>query len=91
MCPTHLTHFLSCSSQYSFQHPILKHPQVFILPLSGHSEKKKTKLTVVSPPKHMQHSLHLKGIEVSDHLHASADLILWAMHPSVPKLVIQPD
>jgi hypothetical protein len=39
MCPTHLTHFLSCSSQYSLQHRILKHPQVFSLSLSGHRKK----------------------------------------------------
>jgi hypothetical protein len=48
-----------------------------------------TKLTVVSPPKHTQHSLHLRGTEDSDHLHASADLTLRAKLPSVSELVIQ--
>jgi hypothetical protein len=33
-------YFLSHSSQYSHQHPILKHPQVFSCPLSHYSEKK---------------------------------------------------
>jgi hypothetical protein len=50
-----------------------------------------TKLTLlVSPPKHTQHGLYLRAMEVSDHLHASADLTLRAKHPGVPELVIQP-
>jgi hypothetical protein len=42
-------------------------------------------------PEQTQHGLHLRGAEVSDHFHASADLTLWTKHPSVPMLVIQPE
>jgi hypothetical protein len=49
-----------------------------------------TKLTLlVSPTKDTQHGSYLRGMEVSDHLHASADVTLSAKHPSVPELVMQ--
>jgi hypothetical protein len=50
--------------------------------LLGHllSETDMTKLLFFLP-KHTQHGLNLRGMEVSDHLHASADLRV--MHPSV--------
>lgn len=41
-------------------------------------------------PQNTQHGSHLRGMEVSNHPHASADLTLMTKHPSVPQLVIQP-
>jgi hypothetical protein len=50
-----------------------------------------TKLTLlVSHPKHIQHGLYLKDMEVSEHLHSSADLTLRAKLPNVPEPVMQP-
>jgi hypothetical protein len=51
----------------------------------SHRQIDMTKLTVVSPPKHIQYVLDLRGTEVSNHLHTSTYLTLWAKHPQCPK------